>query len=224
MALTDNLVSYWKFDESSGNAYDSVGSNTAVNTNTTYSTGKINNGAVFNGTSAKLLPTDITIFNGDFSVSMWVSRNAAQDGYIFGRTTSTSPYGTFNIYYGNGDSLLHSGLYNTAASFQEPTTTTTLTQNTWYHFVFTVSGTTMKAYVNGSQQGGDVTFTGTRGNVGTTCFGQRNDDGAVKYSGGLDEVGVWNRALSSTEVTSLYNGGSGFQYPFSATKTYLGFF
>ena len=54
MALTDNLVSYWKLDESSGNAADSVGSNTLTNTNTvTYSAGKINNGADFERDSAQ---------------------------------------------------------------------------------------------------------------------------------------------------------------------------
>ena len=55
MALTDNLVSYWKLDESSGNAADSVGSNTLTNTGTaTYAAGKINNGVVVNGSSQRL--------------------------------------------------------------------------------------------------------------------------------------------------------------------------
>lgn len=211
-------LSYWKLDESSGNAADSVGSNTAVNSNVTYSAGKINNGAVFNGSSAKLLPTDITIFNGDFSVSMWVKRNADQDGYIFGRTQTASPYGTFNIYFSNSSKTLIPGVYATNATFQLVTTTTTLTAGIWYHIVFTISSTTMKAYINGTQEGGDVTFSGTRANVGVTNFGMRYADSAVPYSGSLDEVGVWSRALSSTEVTALYNSGNGVQYPFPTTN------
>lgn len=48
MALTDNLVSYWKLDESSGNASDSVGSNTLTNNGTAgYASGKINNAVDF---------------------------------------------------------------------------------------------------------------------------------------------------------------------------------
>jgi hypothetical protein len=43
MALTDNLVAYYKLDESSGNAADIVNSITLTNTSTTYGTGKINN-------------------------------------------------------------------------------------------------------------------------------------------------------------------------------------
>src|SRR3990167_10109236 len=53
MALTDNITAYWKLDESSGNAADSVASNTLTNTNTVgYSAGKINNAADFVGANS----------------------------------------------------------------------------------------------------------------------------------------------------------------------------
>ena len=46
-------------------------------------------------------------------------------------------------------------------------------------------------------------------------LGTRGFGGASQYfAGTIDEVGIWSRALTSTEVTSLYNGGAGFQYPF----------
>jgi hypothetical protein len=51
MALTDNLLEYFKFDESSGDATGSVASLSAVNTSVTYGTGKINNGAIYNGSA-----------------------------------------------------------------------------------------------------------------------------------------------------------------------------
>jgi hypothetical protein len=34
----------------------------------------------------------------------------------------------------------------------------------------------------------------------------------------MDEIGIWNRALSSTEVSALYNSGNWFSYPFSTTS------
>ena len=33
----------------------------------------------------------------------------------------------------------------------------------------------------------------------------------------IDEVGIWSRTLTSTEVSDLYNSGSGLQYPFSSS-------
>lgn len=48
MSLSTNLISYWKLDETSGNAVDSVGSNTLTNNNSvSFSTALINNGANF---------------------------------------------------------------------------------------------------------------------------------------------------------------------------------
>ena len=35
------------------------------------------------------------------------------------------------------------------------------------------------------------------------------------FAGDIDEVGIWSRAITSTEVTALYNSGDGFAYPFA---------
>jgi hypothetical protein len=82
ISLTTNLVSYWKLDESSGNAVDSVGSNTLTNTNTvTYSSGVINNGANFvEASSQKLSITDASQsgldFTGNMTLAGWVKFTA----------------------------------------------------------------------------------------------------------------------------------------------------
>lgn len=78
MALTDNLISYYKLDESSGNASDSVGSNTLTNVNSVvYATAKLNKGADLERSSSQYLSIadgsqsglDIT---GNISVSAWI--------------------------------------------------------------------------------------------------------------------------------------------------------
>ncbi len=71
MAITNNLISYYKLDESSGNATDRFGGNTLTNTSTTYSTGKINNGAVFNGSSSHLDAGAAVIPMGAKTMSFW---------------------------------------------------------------------------------------------------------------------------------------------------------
>ena len=35
-----------------------------------------------------------------------------------------------------------------------------------------------------------------------------------EFDGIMDEVGIWNRVLSDSEITELYNGGAGLTYPF----------
>ena len=71
-SLLNGLVSYWKLDETSGNAVDNIGGNTGVNTNVTYAAGKINNGAVFNGTAYL---TGSTSSYQVFTYNAWVYNN-----------------------------------------------------------------------------------------------------------------------------------------------------
>jgi len=52
-------------------------------------------------------------------------------------------------------------------------------------------------------------------------FGAEDDDSGVGqfFKGIIDEVGIWNRALTSTEISELYNSGNGLQYPFGISPT-----
>jgi hypothetical protein len=90
----------------------------------------------------------------------------------------------------------------------------------WYHVVIVLRGvgTKAKVYVNGTE----ITygtlpddFVGTLASYDTSfCFG--NDlNYTAAVDGVLDELGVWDRALSTYEIMELYNVGSGKAYPFN---------
>ena len=77
-----------------------------------------------------------------------------------------------------------------------------------------VSG--LKVYLNKVLQTATTvynTFTGDSSSPGIKrCIGSRN--GANLYlGGGVDELGIWDRVLTPTEITELYNSGVGKQYP-----------
>jgi hypothetical protein len=110
MALTDNLVSYWKLDESSGNAADSVGSNTGTNVGSiAYSAGKINNGATMG--SSKRFDCGVTGINitgkQAFTFAMWakVSSYTSQNMFTYNiegvNKIQIQPY-SGNIYFQRG--------------------------------------------------------------------------------------------------------------------------
>jgi len=209
MALTDNLLSYWKLDESSGNAADSVGSNTLTNSNVTYSAGKINNGAVFNGSNARFTKSSISQADG-FSISAWIKWGVldgqpailfrkASDGSNWAITTTNDGGNEqFKIQAYNGSSTTIVGSANISTA-------------TWYHVVAIFNGASSKLYMNGVSVG-----TGTL-NTGPSAADNiyfANDSGGNWATVSIDEVGWWTRALTSGEVTTLYNGGTGLQYPF----------
>ena len=96
-------------------------------------------------------------------------------------------------------------------------TTLTTDGSTWYHIVWTYPGSagTYKWYVNGVNTGSG-TFPSNSGVLETGAGNARI--GATFYStgevahGAFDELGVWSKELTSTEVTTLYNSGDGKVY------------
>jgi hypothetical protein len=82
---------------------------------------------------------------------------------------------------------------------QKLTTATALNANTWYHIAATYDGSSMKIYINGvldasKSQTGSVNSNGAF-NVGYLYNTSRN------FNGKVDEVRVWKRALSQTEIS-----------------------
>ncbi len=221
MALKDNLVSYWKLDESSGNAADSVGSNTLINTNTvTYSAGLINNGANFSSSNTnKMLnvATAIVSAGGDMTMNVWVKLLAekAIDGSQW--TFISMDTGTLGEQYGvtyddSAGSRRLSGYVYDGVAVQRISENINLGTSNWHMMTLSRSGTTLTFYDNAVSVG---TYTIVRSLTAPSNFSLAAADGNSNYASSLeDECGVWSRALSGAEITSLYNGGLGVQYPF----------
>lgn len=218
MALTDNIVSYWKLD---GNSNDAVGSNNGTDTAITYSNpnGIINNGAGFNGTTSiiyKGSPTGLPSGASDASLNFWINPvtlgaaliSLVEWGSLAGTGTlfSIGFNGGTLQYFGNGNDFNSGGTPSTGA---------------WHMITATLTGTSIKIYIDAAQVGGTGTL-GASPNLGSADFGMGNlfnsssTPIATFYSGAIDEVGIWTRVLPGADITSLYNGGAGIQYPFGA--------
>ena len=87
------------------------------------------------------------------------------------------------------------------------TSSASLQANTWYHVAVTYSGSGQPTfYVNGTIYG--VASTWGSPAVGTTSTGGRisgRPDGSNPMNGLIDEVRIYNRALSASEIAGLYN-------------------
>lgn len=222
MSLTTNLLHYWKFDESSGNASDSVGSFTLTNTNTvTYSTGKINNGAYTTEAANNYLSANAPeTLEGDATVNFWayISSFSTSSDAIYLRTVNP----VWDNYYMITSSNIkyQASSYNSGNQIGDSTWTNTFSTGTWYMITVltTTSSYTSEVYVNGTSLGtqnfnNSWPSTGKSPRVYTSGSAMYASYPA-RLNGRIDELGVWSRKLSSSEITSLYNGGSGLQYPF----------
>lgn len=235
MALTDQLVAYYKLDESSGNPLDSSGnSRTLTNTNTaTFGAGKINNGGIFAAASSQYFTrADVlgTTIGGPITISAWVNFTSLPSltngmAIVAVNGGATTPYISYYIEYFNNltvyelrfhrDRSFVAGVSNNYA--------VTLNTGTFYHIVLTYDGTNLRGYVDGALVTGPTSRTGdgTTGGVTASGVGAETIDPVGKFlDGKIDEVGVWSRELSSTEITELYNAGIGLQYPFITAAAY----
>lgn len=233
MALTTSLVAYYKLDESSGDAADSVGSRSLINTATVaYSAALINNGGdVGTGNTTKYLRNntdDYGISTGALSISIWHKQAAEIGSGNNGLAMHGSQAGLIdsciNYDFNGGTRRLIWNRQRQNAANDLISFNVTLGTTVWNHIVYVYDATNLSGYLNGTLVAGPTAFSGSGiGGVlldGFTLFSNVNQIGSNQYgaicpSGLIDEVGIWSRDLTSSEVTQLYNGGVGLTYPFT---------
>ncbi|HEU5004920.1 MAG TPA: LamG domain-containing protein [Candidatus Saccharimonadales bacterium] len=200
--LQRGLVGWWKMD---GNARDATpyannGTLTGGPTGTTDRHGAANSALSFNGTNQYVALPAGGLPTSAITVSLWVNQSTLVNYYDLAANNWTSE-GSWDLYtLGNGQVLFgvfHSGLqYNSACS------TGTMTINSWHHLVGTYDGSTVKVYFDGNVCSTTKSVSGvTLHNTGNWTVGE-HAAGSSTHS--IDDVRIYNRALSAAEVSVLY--------------------
>ncbi|MEK7116540.1 MAG: LamG domain-containing protein [Patescibacteria group bacterium] len=203
------LVGYWSFNEGVGTkAGDSSGrGNTGTISSATWTSGKLGKALSFNGASDKIaLPNSFGSFGttNDFSISVWFKDSNTIDNTdcIFSKYTGGFNWWCFGLR--DGHKLGFFGDPFTGVS-----TTQTYNDNKWHHAVGVRSslGTTMTVFVDGVQvkQSTGLTVRDLSLNNGTSIGEYAG--GAHFFLGSLDDVRIYNRALTPSEVAKLYKAG-----------------
>lgn len=77
--------------------------------------------------------------------------------------------------------------------------------NTWMHLAGTFDGTTFRFYINGVLAG---TSTGTLGPINNASLEIGNSGTCMPFAGMIDEVSLYDRALSASEIQDIFDAGS----------------
>ena len=180
--------------------YDLSGNgNTGLLNNSITYNSALRGSLVLNGTNQYVsfsATTNIPVGNSNYTIGVWFNADTLGDKGLAG----WGNYGSANEV--NAFRLTSNGLINYWWA-SDLTVVTTITTGNWYYAVATFDGTTRSIYVNGSLIGSD---TPTGHNVTTSSNLTVGLTNTTEYfDGNMGEVQIFNRALSSTEITQNYN-------------------
>ncbi|MDB6019247.1 MAG: hypothetical protein JWR19_3736 [Pedosphaera sp.] len=220
-----NLVSWW---QAQGNARDSVGTNDGTLTpGVTYDVGKVGQAFAFHGNYQLVVVPDAPSLNPTSGLTLegWVrpsgfGANVVGSTAIVGKddlstnrqySLAMTPVPNTTDWVFRGNLVLAGGSVSTNVNG-----TTHIQSNTWYHVAMTYDASSLKLYVNGSLEAtaavsGSINTTTNAFAIGGSTSPWYDSQFDGHFLGLVDEVGLYGRALSITEIQSITNAAGAAQ-------------
>jgi hypothetical protein len=208
--VTRGLVGWWKLDESAGQtiATDSSGNGndgtlTDMDPATDWVTGKIGGALDFDGSNDSVdCGTGVDVANSSFSVCGWLKRASSGSQHVIVGQGPMSTNSSLLLGFNGGDNLMFAFYSNdlyTAGAY---------TDTTQWHLLagtFDTSTGARKIYWDGVEV---ATETGAANYAGTGTFWiGRTGYSTSWFHGPIDDVRVYDRALSAGEIQALHGAG-----------------
>ena len=208
--LSKGLVGKWTFDANSRNStstFDSSGyyNHGIISGATLTNEGRFKEGYKFDGTNDEITRTNPFGLSGARSVCSWFKLNEIKETYVMDDEVSGGQNETRIEITLNRE--VNGCFVNTTGGAFCDSPGTQLQTNVWYFFCtsFDTASNTLLTYLNGAQD-----TSGSGAAVGGTSLTGFKIGGKVSniayFNGTIDEVKVYNRALTSSEIGALYNG------------------
>lgn len=201
---TDGLVGWWPFN---GNANEeNIGSNNGIINGATLTTdrfGNINKAYLFNGINNNIQLAPINTKNS-ISLSCWVlNQRVSTDGEWKGLVTNQDN-NTQGFLLQDNQNMRYDFTVSNGSGYFDLYSNTLIKRNIWTHIVCIIETDSMKIYVNGDLENSISLGTYVLESNANLFFGSRFSN--EFYKGKLDDIGIWNRTLDSTEINQLYTG------------------
>lgn len=206
------LAAYYPLDEGTGSSVwdNSANANNGTGTNNTWTTGKVGGALAMNGSnryvnvpdSASLDPTTIT-------VSAWLNSSDTT-------TTASAVSKWSDSTQGDGEWILGHGavagtfrfLIKLGGTIYRDESSTGFSTGTFHHVVGTYDGSHVHLYVDGAEVGTALAATGNiPASAPNLRIGNRASNN-LYYNGIIDEVKIFSRALSASEIKAEYDAGN----------------
>ena len=210
MTTTPGLVGYWKMDEGGGTQARDMsgwGNNATLVGSPTWI--PVSNGLAidFNGSTSYARVSDqagLDVTTG-LTLSAWIKPRAQTSQDLIGRAIAGSSDG-YELSLSSAGTVF---MRLNQASFGDTYRLDSLTHypfsgTKWMHVAATYNGTTMRIYINGVFEGSITGPTAIAANLLNVGIGAQSD-GTRRFNGNMDDVRIYNRALSASEIATLFS-------------------
>ena len=211
-AEPDDMVAHWSFDEGEGTtAYDSSGNGNdgTLENGVQWVDGVVGGALEFDGENDYVaLPSSLgseTIDSGSWAFGINPGDISSSTSRVMGYTSNWAQDKQWLFWlkeFGDYNNITFSITANgEGGTGWSPRVNASISTGVWTHIVGTWDGTHIRIFKNGSA----ISETEATGELGDTSSPIRmGSTGGEKFDGGLDEVTIWDRALSSEEISELY--------------------
>jgi hypothetical protein len=207
--ITD-YIGYWPMDETSGDSVRDLSTNANnayIFGGPTIVAGRIGNGRQFVAASSQYIESQYartTVITTDWSIAFWINpTSTAADQYLVDGTVGVSQ-DLMSLILGFQNGFFNT--YNTGYPGGSATNADIPADaSAWQHIVYTSDGDTLRGYKDGAES---FEWAGawTADSPDDWRWGASMAPGSY-FDGVMDELRIYNRALTAAEVTLLYNFG-----------------
>ena len=223
LPAASGMISWWRGES---NALDSIGTNNgSLSNGVTYAPGQVGTGFQFDGsTGAVVIPDSASLRPDSVTVEAWVkifSTNAIQ--LVFAKPLGTGTLDSYGLALENGVPLAAICDDSGFGTFLSDTAPLSLGQ--WHHMAFTFDNSTgyQALYTDGALVASGTAGKSMQFDDHPLLLGADNDNTVPDnfLDGQIDEASIYNRALTTGEIESIYNVGVGGKQVVSTTGPIL---
>jgi len=235
--INDGLVGYWKLDEGQGNVImdsTSLNGQGSLIGGVYWTEGKKEKSLSFDGaTGYAKIPSTTAIANlTEFTFSVWTKiNNLSSEQEILQRGSAYKTRGAISLYYSQSSRKFIFGFYDNNIHIHYAFSPIVLARDTWQHVTVVSDGHSVIVYLNGVP-GQPINVNGMcpllDGNSEEYYYKgmylgallDKTSDPVNFLKGAVDEVRVYNRTLSLSEIYELYGSlPASYEYPTSLATT-----
>ena len=212
--LQEDITSYWKLDDTTGNTIDSFGKNNGTLSGNILrgQQGVINTCYYFDGND-DYINYGSSVLTNNYTLSGWYKFSSIgimtfTENFYY---SETDVYDGMSFRYNSSSNIIQIAHLNSSpyGTGQIHSYSWIPTVDTWYFLVITYDGTTSKLYIDGEFKSKDEIPNANYTSNTILRTGARNiSQGGVigeYFNGYVDEIGVWHSPLTQEEIITLYN-------------------